>query len=220
MKKILVTMLALSLAVVSTVDAKITRGGAARGAMAVAGGPVAKNIDEAAANLNAAPLNEKDAAFAELVDTLGENEDLQELIRLEGKRAKLVVERDNAKNEATAKKSGLLGWFGQSDDYKAASNRAIDLNKQLADVNRQIKKARKEADATPALSIAIYAAMGSIATIMGIAALERIFGGETGYVGRSMTYTGGKMSDAGTWTKEQYKKRAPARLGGTPVVVK
>lgn len=189
MKKILVTMLALSLAAVSTVDAKRI------GVMG--GGPIVKNIEDATANLQNAPMDEKEAAFAELVDILKEDESLQDLVRLQSQRSKIVIERDNAHNEAKAKKSGF-GLFFQSGDYKQARDKETGLNKQLTDVNKKIAAINRN-KGTQSESNYISHAMTAIGTIMGIAVLERYFGGETGYVGRFQTYGKGKVKE--TWNK-------------------
>lgn len=211
MKKILVTMLALSLALVSTVDAKIT--GAMRGGPVSE--PVTKRIDDATADLNNAPVDEKDAAFADLIEVLKEDENLQEMTALEAKRTALAAKKAAAEKEAKAKKSGF-GWFFQSGDYKAALETVRSLNNQLAEVNAQIKRVNKNRGINQTTYIAVSAAMGAIVTALGIVALERYFAGAEGYTGRAMTYSRTQLGKVSTGAKEQYRKRAPVMLGGTP----
>src|SRR5262245_39086212 len=98
MKKILVATLALSLAVVSMVDA-VKMGGAAAGAAVGSQMQITQDVSNAAANLKAAPMPEKPAAFQDLMASLEADPKMADLARLETERKKIVTDIEDAEAE-------------------------------------------------------------------------------------------------------------------------
>jgi hypothetical protein len=193
MKKLLVTMLVLSLAIVNIADARIMPGSRSTT-------PAGKAIADATEDLKNAPLDEKEAALQDVVNSVRESDDLQALVPLEAKRAKLAAELVSAEADKKAKN---INWLFGSDDYKAARDKVAGLKKELAEVNRQIAQSPTFKAIARGDRGLLRDAMVMIVTIAGTAAIERYFGGSEGYVGR-----------AGTRVGEAWRNNAPLKLGG------
>jgi len=176
MKKILVTTLALSLAVVSALDARVQKVTRRRGASTpTTQKEVARSMNANAADLqnpNVPKVDKKDAA-SELLALFQNNPDEAQL-------AKLYIQRKQKMNEIQAKKDAIkamnVGWFDFSNvDYKKAKGELGTLNTELKDINQQI--AAQEKVVGRETSNAVRNAVGALIIGLGLYALDQYFGG-------------------------------------------
>lgn len=208
MKKILVTTLALSLAVVSTVDAR--RIGAPRVET------VEKAIKGEATDLKNNP--DKERAMA-LLDKLSKNPNMMDVSELELQREDLI---EKIQKEAGILKETKTGWIFNTQEYSDQKKIVADLKNDLRKVNQDI--ASKKKDLPKDSNTAIYATLVATAVLGTAAALEYWYGGkEASYTGRGIAAVGTglgtartRLGEAGTYVKEGYQRRAPVMLGGTP----
>jgi hypothetical protein len=223
MKKILGTILvAVAFAAVSTVDAKQMR----RASMSEPTRTDLKNMVDSSKDLldPSVPAGEKKQIATGLLGDL-EAAGLTDYAALLIKRKKIANELEAAKAERDTFKTG---WFFNSSEWNEANKSVMAKNTELRDVNKEIRSMEagqpKEQSNTAKLVVA-----GVIATIGALAAFEYYYRGEASMVRGAGIYTGKKMSEAGTYigekgraagryTRDTYKKYAPTRLGGTPIV--
>lgn len=196
MKKILVTTLALSLAVVSGLDARVQRVTKRRGASThTTQKEVARTMNANAADLqnpNVAKADKKDAA-SELLALFQNNPDEAQL-------AKLYIQRKQKMNEIQAKKDAIkamnVGWFDFSNvDHKKAKGELGTLNTELKDINQQISAQEKVVGRES--SNAVRNAVGGLIVVMGIVAVDHYFFG-----GEGRKYITTKAGEFGTYVAE------------------
>jgi hypothetical protein len=213
MKRLLakLTAIALSVAMVSTVDA--------RQRIAV---PVARDMNAATkriVNIKAAK-EDKDAALDELVAIFKENPDELQL-------AQLFVLRKQKENEVSAKKDEIaamnVGWFDFNNvDYKRAKGQLATLTTELKNLNQEIANQAKVVG--PEMSKAVKFAIGGAIAAAGLFAVDVYLGGK---VRKAAMERVGKVWEATAPARErvgQYyeqtttaiRKRLPESLGGIP----
>ncbi len=201
MKKILSTAfaaLALSMAMVSTVEAKRTRRGRAQSEPTQR--QAVKDVIADANAVKAAPMDEKQAKAMTLANDLMANPDLADLAELQFKRKKIGADLETAREKLRTTKTG---WLFNTDEYKDQKAIVNDLNTQLRDVNRKIASISK--DLPKETSYAVYYGVAAVIGAIGvISALEYIYGGqEKSYTGRMMSGARAKIGEAGTYIGEK-----------------
>jgi hypothetical protein len=225
MKKLLTTLtaIALSVAVVSTIDAR----------QRSVQQPLARNMNEAAKQaMNAtASKEDKDAALDEIIEMLRKNPDYLQL-------AQLFALRKQKENDISAKKDQIaamnVGWFDFNNvDYKNAKNELAQLTTKLKNLNQEIANQSKVVG--PEMSKAVKFAVGGAIAAAGLFAIDMYLGGairkavmEKAGVAWEATapvrkrageyYESGKaaIGRGAARAKATYQQYAPVRAGGTP----
>jgi hypothetical protein len=222
MKKILSTTLALSLAMVSTVDAKKMN--------VTATTTKASDVLQAGKDLIDAKKDQTSVTepVAGLVDTLSSPDMTPEQKELVAKR----IEQADVERDIKLKKNEIAdinyGWFGfgttkeQQESYRAAKRDLVDLNAKLKNANSRIREL--EVVTGKAWSNAVRFGIGALAAVGVVAIAYGV--DQYKFEGKGMAamreYAGQSRETVGRYagqTKEAmgrtYRKYAPARLGGT-----
>ena len=240
MKKILSTTLAavaLSIAMVSTVDAKITkpRRSRANSATAMSKKEVAQNLVEngkAMADATAEPA-EKKAAASDALANLQANPD-------EFKFAQLLIDRKMKMAQIETEKAALatrntqLGWFDFSDaEYNTIKGKLATLTGELKTIDKDIK-AQQAILGKESSNAVKYAILGLTTTVGLLILADRYF--ELGYANAAMERVGlyddkgvyqgptreslrKRYDDSKTFVGDTYSSIAPEFLGGKKRVV-
>lgn len=187
MKKILVTTLALSLAIASTMDARRVSGSPAQSQR-----QISIDIQNAAQNLKDAPKTQKEVALQELMTALEQDANLAELTGLEIQRKKIISDLEDANAKLKEIKTG---WVFHSSEYKEQQTIVNQLNSKLKDKNKEIAAVKKDLPKESIVTVnrAIIAAV-AVAGIFAV--LEYWYRGDQSYV-RSGLQTGSGYLSSG-----------------------
>lgn len=216
MKKILVTTLALSLAVASTINARSQRGTAT--GEAASQRHAAQNVNGAAAKAEDAPRSEKNAAVQELMAALEDDQSMADLALLEVQHKKILSDLETAQAKLKNIKNG---WFRSTDEYKDQAKIVAKLKMDLRDKQRDIAKVRKEL--TPESYEAVMYGVGAAIVAIGIGAVLEYYMSDTGTAFTEKGFTRTNARAGRKYVGDTYgsvkKGYFPERLGGEPRVV-
>ncbi len=207
MKKILSTAfaaLALSMVVVSTVDAKrkqLMNRKPSNTETTTSMREMTKDIMADANAVKAAPMDEKQAKAMALANDLMANPDIADLAQLQLERKKIGAELETARAKLTTIKTG---WLFDSEEAKAQKALISKLNGQLRDKNKQIKEISK--DLPKETSYAVYYGVAAVVGAIGVlSAVEYWYNGfENSYVGTGISKTKAGLSRATNVVKNKY----------------
>jgi len=206
MKKLLTTLtaIALSVAVVSTVDArKVTQ--------RVAGPKKATKSDARAMTAATkqvtdvkAPKEDRDAALDEIIAIFQENPDELQL-------AQLFILRKQKMNEVEAKKEEIaamnVGWFDFNNvDYKEAKGELATLMIELKNLNKEISDQARVVG--PEMSRAVKFAIGGAIAAAGLIAIDAYLGSNIRKA--AMEKGGALLTAAGAYVEPAYTRAREA----------